>query len=118
MYAEKVHTTVVYSIASSVILIEVQVGGVRVCLCLCVCVLVLVCVYVCVCVCVCVCLSSVCMVGVICVYVDMVDMGFMGILFMLSWVFQHDYLDTYCFECLISYMHVFCIFVFAPVQRN
>ena len=27
--------------------------------------------------------------------------GFMGILFMLSWMFQHDYLDTYCFECLI-----------------
>ena len=26
--------------------------------------------------------------------------GFMGILFMLSWMFQHDYLDTCCFECL------------------
>ena len=37
-------------------------------------------------------------------------MGFMGILFMLSWMFQHDYLDTYCFECLIC---VFCIFVTA-----
>ena len=32
--------------------------------------------------------------------------------FMLSWLFQHDYLDT-CFECLIS-----MCFVFAPVQRN
>ena len=38
---------------------------------------------------------------------------------MLSWLFQHDYLDTYCFECLIKkIMHVFCIFVFAPVQRS
>ena len=41
-------------------------------------------------------------------------LGFMGILFfMLSWMFQHDYLDTCCFECLI-----FMYFVFAPVQRN
>ena len=96
MYAEKVHTTIVCSIASSVILIEVQVGGVRVCLCKNVFVCACACVCVCVCmlyvsVCVCVCLSSsVCMVGVICVYVDVVGMGFMGILFMLSWVFQHD----------------------------
>ena len=29
---------------------------------------------------------------------------------MLSWMFQHDYLDTYCFECLISMCFVFCIF--------
>ena len=41
--------------------------------------------------------------------------GFMGILFlyMLNWMFQHDYLDTYCFECLICmrcaflYLHLF-----------
>ena len=58
-----------------------------------------------------VCLSLVCVVGVIFVYADMY-MGFMGILFMLSWMFQHDYLDT-CFECLICrcfvflYLHLF-----------
>ena len=29
---------------------------------------------------------------------------------MLSWIFQHDYLDTYCFECLICmYFVYFCI---------
>ena len=33
--------------------------------------------------------------------------------FMLSWMFQHDYLVTYCFEYLIC-----MCFVFAPVQRN
>ena len=32
-------------------------------------------------------------------------------------MFEHDCLDTCCFGCLI-YMYVFCIFVFAPVQRN
>ena len=37
-------------------------------------------------------------------------MGFIGILFMLSWMLKHDYLDT----CFVSYVHVFCIFVFAP----
>ena len=69
---------------------------------------------VCVCVCVCVCPSSlVCMVAVVFVYVDMVY-GFYGYsFFILSWMFQHDYLDTYCFGCLI------CIcFVFEPVQRD
>ena len=61
----------------------------------------------------CVCRSLVCMVGVIFVYVDTVY-GFYGYsVFMLSWMFQHDYLDTYCFECLICmgfvflYLHLF-----------
>ena len=36
-------------------------------------------------------------------------MGFLGILFMFSWMFQHDYLDSYCFECLICMCFVFCI---------
>ena len=43
-------------------------------------------------------------------------MSFMGILvFMLSWMFQDDYLDTYCFECLICmcfaflYLHLFSV---------
>ena len=69
------------------------------------------------CVCVCVCLTLVCMVGVIFVYVDMV-FGFYGVLFvcfllMFSWMFQHDYLDTCCSECLICmcfafvYLHLF-----------
>ena len=26
---------------------------------------------------------------------------------MLSWMFQHDYLDTYCFECLLCMFFVF-----------
>ena len=33
----------------------------------------------------------------------------MSILFMLSWMFQHDYLDTCCYECLIIYA---CVFYF------
>ena len=71
------------------------------------------CVCVCVCVCLSVCLSSlVCMVGVIFMYVDTVY-GFYGYFFMLSWMFQHDYLDTCCFECLLCmclvflYLHLF-----------
>ena len=56
------------------------------------------------------------MVGVIFVYVDTVY-GFYGYcVFMLSWMFEHDYLDTCCFECLICMCFVY--FVFAPVQRN
>ena len=62
----------------------------------------------CVCVCLSVCLSSlVCMVGAVFVCVDMVY-GFLWVFFfMLSWMFQHDYLDTYCFECLICMCFVF-----------
>ena len=50
-------------------------------------------------------------------YADMVYGCYGYSFFMLSWIFQHDYLDTYSLECLII-MLVFCIFVFAPVQRN
>ena len=32
---------------------------------------------------------------------------------LLSWMFEHDCMDTCCFG--VSYMHVFCIFVFAFV---
>ena len=47
------------------------------------------------------------MVGVIFVYIDTVY-GFLWVFFfMLSWMFQHDYLDTYCFECLICMCFVF-----------
>ena len=61
-----------------------------------------------------VCLSSlVCMVGVVFLYFDTVYGVFWVFFFVLSWMFQLDYLDTYCFECLI------CVcFVFAPVQRS
>ena len=60
------------------------------------------------------CVSSlVCMVGFVFVYGIRVLWVFF---FMLSWMFQHDYLDTYCFECLISMCFVF--FVFAPIQRK
>ena len=35
-------------------------------------------------------------------------MGFMGnLFFMLGWMFQHDYLDTYCFECFICMCFIF-----------
>ena len=45
-------------------------------------------------------------------------MGFMGILFMLSWVFQHDYLDTYCFECLIYISFIFLyLHLFSAVEH-
>ena len=42
--------------------------------------------------------------------------GFVDVLFLLNWMFQHDCLDTDCFW--VSYMHAFSIFVFAPVQHN
>ena len=78
---------------------------------MCVCMYVCECVCVCVCgVCVClsVCLSSlVCMVGVVFVYIDTVYGVLWVFFFMLSWMFQHDYLDTYCFECLICMCFVF-----------
>ena len=66
------------------------------------------CVCVCVSVCLSVCLSSlVCMVGVVFVYVDRVY-GFSWVFFfMLSWMFQHDCLDSYCFKCLICMCFVF-----------
>ena len=72
------------------------------------------------CVCVCVCLSSlVCMVGVVFVYIDMIYEFLWVFFFMPSWMFQHDYLDAYCFECLrVSYNSYACIFIFAPVQRS
>ena len=40
--------------------------------------------------------SLVCEVGVLFAYVDTVYMGIL--FFMLNWMFQHDYLDTCCFE--------------------
>ena len=33
--------------------------------------------------------------------------GSMGILFIISLMFQHDYSDTYCFECLTCMCFVF-----------
>ena len=54
------------------------------------------------------------MVSAIFLYIDTV-FGFYGysFFFMLSWMLQHDYFDTCCFECLIC-----MCFVFAPVQSN
>ena len=47
------------------------------------------------------------MVGIIFVYVD-TAFGIYGYSFlMLSWMFQHDYLDTCCFECFIRMCFVF-----------
>ena len=31
---------------------------------------------------------------------------------MLNWMFEHDYLDTYCFECLICMGFFFLFFCF------
>ena len=62
-----------------------------------------VCVCVYVCVSVCLCLSSlVCMIKVIFVYIDTVFGIYVFAFFvcMLSCMFQLDYLDTCCFECL------------------
>ena len=47
------------------------------------------------------------MVGVIFVYVDTVWVLWV-FFFMLSWMFQHDYLDTDCFVCLACALY-FCI---------
>ena len=72
------------------------------------CVCLSVCLFVCLFVCLPVYLSSlVCMVGVIFVFVDTV-LGFYGCsFFMLSLMFQHDYLAICCFECLICMCFVF-----------
>ena len=57
------------------------------------------------------------MVGVVFVYIDTVH-GFLWIFFMLSWMFQHDYLDTYCFECLICMCFVFLyLHLFSAVEH-
>ena len=55
------------------------------------------------------------MFGIIFVYVDTVFGFYWHSFFMLNWMFQHDYLDTCFFAHLVC---VFCIFVFAPVQRK
>ena len=58
------------------------------------------------------------MVGIAYVYIEMA-LGLMGTFFnlyvLLSWIFEDDCMDTCCFG---SFIHVFCIFVFAPIQRN
>ena len=59
------------------------------------------------CVCLSVYLSSlVCMVGVVFVFVD-TYLGFWVFFFMLSWMFQHVYLDTCRFECFICMCFLF-----------
>ena len=58
------------------------------------------------------------MVGVVFVYVDTVYGFFYGILFMLSWMFQHDFLDTCCFECFICMCFVFLyLHLFSAVEH-
>ena len=89
------------------------------------------CVCVCVCECVCVCHHQFVWLGLfLCMLIRYIyNMFFYGYSFLPSWMFQHYYLDTYCFECLVIcicflflYLHLFsacvCIFVFAPVQRK
>ena len=83
------------------------------CVCVCVraCARARACVYVCV-------SSLVCVVGVIFVYVDTVY-GLFGYSFlMLNWIFQHDYLDAYCFECLICMRFVFLyLHMFSAIEH-
>ena len=56
------------------------------------------------------------MVGVVFVYVDRVY-GFLWF-FMLSWLFQHDYLDTCCFGCLICMSFVFLyLHLFSAIEH-
>ena len=53
------------------------------------------------------------MVGITCVYVDMVFGFYVNFFSLLIWMFAHDYLDSCCFVCLICtcfvllYLHVF-----------
>ena len=57
--------------------------------------------------------------GLFFVYVDTVY-RFYGFLFllMLSWVFQNDYLDTCCFECLICMCFVFLyLHLFSAIEH-
>ena len=117
--------------SASVSFCRYHTGGICVCVCVCVCVRVCVCVCVWMCVwererdsewvsdwvCMCLsvslslCLSSlVCMVGVIFVCIDTVYGLYGHSFFMLSWMFQHVYLDTCCFECLL---YMFCIYAFS-----
>ena len=49
------------------------------------------------------------MVGVIFVYADTVFGFYWYSFFVFNWMFQHDYLDTCCFECLICMCFVFCL---------
>ena len=63
---------------------------------------------VCVCVCACACVCA-CVHACVCVHVSMGTFFFL----LLSWMFQHDCLDTCCFGCLIYmyfvllYLHLF-----------
>ena len=71
------------------------------------------------CVCVCVSLLSlVCMVGIIYVYVDTVC-GFLWVFFLLlSWMFEHDCLDSCCFGCLICMCFVFLyLHLFSAIEH-
>ena len=47
------------------------------------------------------------MVWVIFLYIDMVFGFYWYSFFMLIWMFQHDYFDICCFECLIYMCFVF-----------
>ena len=52
------------------------------------------------------------------------EYGIWGIFFMLSWMFQHGCLDTYCFECLICmcfvflYLHLFSAIDMFYMERH
>ena len=75
----------------------------NVCVCVCVCM----CMCVCACVCVCVCVIT-CLYGWGYLYLCSYSIWVYGCFFlMLSWMFQHDCLDTRCFECLICKCFVF-----------
>ena len=58
------------------------------------------------------------MVGVIFVFVDTVVRCYGYSFFMLSWMFQHDHLDTCCFDCLICMCFVFLyLYLFSAIEH-
>ena len=58
------------------------------------------------------------MAGVVFEYIDTVYEFLWVFFFMLIWMFQHDYLDMYCFECLISMCFVFLhLHLFSAVEH-
>ena len=64
------------------------------------------------------------MVGITCVYIDTV-FGFYGYFFcffnpsvLLSWMFEHDCLDTCCFGCSICMSFVFLyLYLFSAIEH-
>ena len=72
---------------------------------------------VCVCVCVCVCDHKFVWFGLfLCILMRYMDLWVF--FFMLTWMFQYDYLDICCFECLICMCFVFVyLHLFSAIEH-